>query len=229
MRLIYILFLGTQIFCFSQNSNEYITDNVINSIEKNIIAKRILDYNQVKYYYDININDLILDEGISFYLNFNKIDFIKFPNKNFVFYNVVNQTGKLIDKKRNEIIYKVSSHQTYPKEEYVIGINKKDEHYIYFITGNILKTKIAHEYDLNIDDASSFFSYLKIKLYNYDIVNVQYVKKRKKYMLFRAFSNYLDKVILIKVNREDFDNLQMKEEKSGWTEQGDYSWDKKKW
>jgi hypothetical protein len=87
----------------------------------------------------------------------------------------------------------------------LIAINDKNE--ILYLGGNFYKTSIANKFNLSITNSSSFSDFLRIKLYNYKIDNFIIIKRNKKSLFFKGFSNLLLRDITVIVDRSNFDNI----------------------
>ena len=141
------------------------------------------------------------------------------------------EKSNVIYPKGNIELYSVEDTQSYTFSDGVpfsflistrklIGINKLNDGLL-FISGSFYKTQIAEDFELNSSIPESFIEFLKLKLYNYNIEQIKFIKEKKDFLYFRAYSNVLNVDILIKVNGEF---LMVKHEKSGWTEDGSFNW-----
>ena len=119
-----------------------------------------------------------------------------------------------------KIIY---SHGYRRKNQILIGVSKSAPEKLLFISGAIFKNCIQQDFDLNVEKPDSFKLFIKLKLFNYDVKDIKFVKKNKKNIFFEAISkNFIEKII-IKIDRNNFDYIQVKSV-SGYTEMDSYKW-----
>ena len=141
----------------------------------------------------------------------------KYPNENIQLFYVENKIKKSFSHMHSEPYDYLLS------KRILIGFDKKANSIIY-ISGDILKNNIANEFNLDVEKPETFNRFLELKLYNFWITNIRFKESTETYLLFQARSNTVKDDVLIKVNRLDFDLLQVKTLKFNWTEKGTYTW-----
>lgn len=201
MNKILLLLLLASFELFAQNSlhTEHIKD-----LQKNILTHRI------KFYGDNNYKELLPDKGWELKLDVLKIkDTFEISNKKWTFFTVENDNFTYKETTGKNIRTKYFSHgipEYYKLSKLgLVVLNEKNE--LIFIGGNFFKTPIAKEFDLSVVDFKTFFKYIRIKLFNFRIDKIKYIKKKKGYLIFRGFSNTIYSEIKIKIDINDFDNI----------------------
>lgn len=217
------------------HSQTNISEDLINDIEKNILIYRVnnLDLRNVcTYGKPLNFDKLLPSKNQT--LSYNMIlDSLTNYNSDVTLFKLSTKYYFLEEKKLkngsftyNEVKFQTSDDINI-YNEFLVGYSRNDKKLIY-ISGDFFKSCIAENFNLNENKPNSFKQFLKLKLYNYSIEKISFQKNKKKFMLFKAYSNKLNEDIHIKVNPDDFDMLQVKTVNSNWTEKGSYKW-KKKW
>lgn len=209
--LILILFIYN-FNCFAQSERILLTSEVKKRIEKNILVGRIVEnLNKDNYYDQFKVNEFILDEGWELNLEYTIVNDLSFPNKDYVLFSVINDNYNTVNKREKLISQKISSH-TNPnilEKEFLIAINKKDSFYIHFISGIFLKSEIAYEFELDIDNPDSFFDFLNFKLNNYKLSELKFLKMKKGNLIFECYSKTLRERIRIEVDKKEFDKIEI--------------------
>jgi hypothetical protein len=227
--------LYIQFAVFSQDISSELKDEV----QKNLIAY------QIKYFIDDNYfcvgefeseikSRFFTEENEEYDLTFVRNKDIEYSDYNihlFVIYNNYYSKKVKSGNRTNEVSFTHSIDGSFfdrISRKILVGYNENNSKIIY-ISGNVFKNCIAQDFDLNKEKPEAFIHFLKFKLFNYDIKKISFKKRRKKYLLFKAYSEVLNKEIYIKIDSKNFDMLQVKTVLDDWTEGGSYSWDKNKW
>lgn len=210
--IVFFLILVNQI-CFAQINKDYLTQEIKQKIEKNILIGRILENLTIEDIYSEKVNEYLPNENWKLDLEFSLIEEIFFPDKNYILYQIKNINYDLINEKEKIISTRVSSHQNMnPLDKFfLIGINKTHPIYIHYISGTFLKTEIAYAYNLNLKNPESFLPFLKLKLYNYKVHSIRFKKIKRKYLIFEGFSEILSTKIMIMVRKDNFDKIEVQE------------------
>lgn len=230
-----VAFISCLFFELIVYSQIKIGNNLISDVEKNIIMYRIknLDLNYAcSYSKPLNFDRFLPSKNQV--LDFSILaENLESYNPNITLFSVKTkyfflkeQNLKNGRKSYSEIKFYASDGVTIDNI-FLIGFNKKEKRIIY-ISGNFFKNCIADDFNLNKNDPESFKYFLKLKLFNYNIDKISFQKKKKKYLLFKAYSDELRGYIYVKVNPNNFDMLQVKSINGNWTEKGNYNW-RKKW
>lgn len=228
MNKISIIFILIFQFGWSQD----LPKNVIKEFERNLVAYKI------RYIYDdsfcfSNFNEEIgrfyLESQEEYIFDFHRVDNLYYPQGKLQLYAIFDnyyQKRKFDsqDKYEVEFIHGIG-YSTKLSSKGLIGISDKNE--VFYIAGPVFKNCIAKDFNLNLDKKSSFNDFLKMKLFNYKISNIKFKKRRKKFILFKAYSDSLKGNIYIKIDTKDYDNIHVKAIDSGWTERGSYEWKKR--
>jgi|TARA_B110000240_G_scaffold196512_1_gene248866 hypothetical protein len=195
----------------AQNAEFVLTSKIKKRIEKNILVGRIFENIKKDDFYSGKTDEFILDNNWELDLKYNLADSINFPNKEYVFYRILNNNYNLINRKTGQSSTKIyyDTNSGILENEFLIGINKKDSHYIYFISGILMKSQISHEFKLDLKKPETFFNFLKIKLNNYKLSDLKFHNKRKGKLIFESYSNKLNKKIRIKIDRKEFDKIEI--------------------
>lgn len=90
----------------------------------------------------------------------------------------------------------------------LIAIDENKE--IIYLGGAFQRSSISHRFGLD-SSLESFYKYLQIKYYNYSLEKIKKLKTTNKSIHFKAFSLTLMKDVFIKVNRSNYDDLEILE------------------
>lgn len=225
-----IFVLGIHISAFSQY--DLLKPRHKDEIQKNLIAYQIRYFIDDTYFcigsFESEINDFFTKENEEYNLAYIVYKDEKYYNDEillFIVYN--NYYGKIIKNSNKRVVVAFTHGKSYSSRiarKILIGYNKNSGR-ITYISGNVFKNCISQHFNLNKNNPETFRYFLELKLFNYDIEKLKLKKKRKKYLLFTAYSKALKEEIFIKVNPVNFDMLQVKTIKSNWTERGNYRWE----
>lgn len=203
-KLVSILFFCT--FFIELNGQSTFIFKHFDVIQYNILSYRI-------YYYAKNTNDfnkiryecLLPKKGWKLNLDFSKVD-IKFPNDNFLIYKIRNYNYEYIRNKEDDKIVKNSIGCGYVdgSDRFYIAVSKEK---VLFLSGLFFKDPISYYFNLNNDNLKNFYSYLKIKFLYYNLSDIQFVKKNKQNIVFRAYSNSSLREMEISVSINNFDEV----------------------
>lgn len=188
---------------FSQNIEES-----LDNIEKNILIYKITyseNLNQYKVGFDYLYNLLPnKDEK----LNINHIkSTLKLSNYKLYEIYLTNFIYKKMDRDKDENkISKISGKSAISKlsEKYLVGLNLKTKKIIY-ISGMFFQSEISHLFNLSKKKKDSFYDFLNLKLFNYQMKNIGFKKKNGKYLIFEGYSMKLKSKIIIKVLKKNYD------------------------
>lgn len=194
----------------------------LDSISKDDIVKNILIYRISKMNSDIdtcangsplNFAELLPSNNQELNIHFKESN-KRYPDNNITLYELetnfsfINYTKYLNGQEKMDIINFVKSDFSNINYFFLIGINKLTNKIIY-ISGDLFKNCISEDFDLLVDKPNTFNCFLDLKLYNYQLKNIKYVKRNKKYLFFKAFSETQKTNIYIKVNIKNFDLLKL--------------------
>jgi hypothetical protein len=182
------------------------------------IAKNILSYHfRYALDYDIGIrNENILGNDEYFfeqywlcgerdlYFEIEELP-AKYPLPNYRLYKILKR-GFRIGDDESRCLYTMSSFDA--DDNYLIAYDKEIDT-IKFLSGNFFISPIANDFYLDISNPTSFKDFLWIKLFNWKASQIQFLKKRRRKILFEAFSDLIKERILIEINSEDFDDLKV--------------------
>jgi hypothetical protein len=181
-----------------------LNENQINDLRKNILAYSI-KYSDINSYENFYTKDgwqldLIITQVKS-----------NFFGKDMIFYEVINDNFTFKEINGRMITTSTFSHGVplYYKLSRLSLIALNKENQILYLGGNFHKSSIANEFNLSIENINLFNNFLKIKLYNYNINNFHKVEIYKKNLLFKCFSNTLNKEVKIVVDKSNFDNIKI--------------------
>jgi len=197
--LLFVFFLTFNVHAQNQLDKYQVED-----LRQNIICYSIR-YSEID-----NYKNFYPEPGWELYLKIVPVKCdINFDNENMIFYEVINENFSF--QQINGIMFKQKTF-THDIPLYfklsrlsLIAINDKNE--ILYLGGNFYKTSIANKFNLSITNSSSFSDFLRIKLYNYKIDNFIIIKRNKKSLFFKGFSNLLLRDITVIVDRSNFDNI----------------------
>ena len=198
----FILLLNVLSLSFFQNKP--LTSAIKSKIEKNILIGRIINsINKDDYY--VSYGSYFLEKGSHLDLKYERLDTISFPkDSSYVFYRVINIDFNTVSKNFTSVTVRTGRRQE--KEiltlNYLVAIKNDD---ILFIGGMFNKSYIADKFYLN---KPLIYNYLiKLRLFNYSISKIKFIKKDRRYLYFTAFSVFLQKKIRIKIDRKSIDKI----------------------
>lgn len=144
-------------------------------------------------------------KGWKLNLDFSKVD-IKFPNDNFLIYKIRNYNYEYIRNIEDDKIVKNSLGCGYVdgSDSFYIAVSKEK---VLFLSGLFFEDPISYYFNLNKDNLKNFCSYLKIKFLYYNLSDIQFVKKNKQNIVFRAYSNASLREMEISVSINNFDEV----------------------
>lgn len=209
--IILVFFLNFNVV-YSQNG---IPTEIRYKIEKNIIIGTILqdlDKSSLDVY-----EKYILDDGCHLSLRFFKLDliFLTANLKDYDFYKIANDgnhttcLGK--DSKSYDIITISTGNQfkNYLSMVYLVAIDRENPRNIYYLSGLFPLSSFSFEFNLTANP-DSYYEYLSLRLYSYDVENISYKKSKRRYIIFTAYSKALKKKIRIKINKKNKDLINIK-------------------
>lgn len=196
--------------CYSQNNLDRAS---INLIEKNMTIYRIYHKGYEISGRSIDIayalNKYLLDKGEHYDVNIIKLDSLqkKCPKKHIELYvidnNFYSKISETSDSKKIVSFTHRMPYENLLERKILIGYDKSSKETI-FISGNIFKNCISQDFNLDIKNNASFIVYLEFKLFNYDLNNIRFIKQKKGYLIFEAYSKTLNDVVDIKINLSNF-------------------------
>ncbi len=204
-----LFFIFTLLFVlntYSQTGNfpyEYLKD-----IKNNLLSYRIYYLsNIVESEYKFTTKCLLPGKNEDLVIALENVDF-EFPDKSFKLYKVVNNNYAYHKKINDSTVFDNNRGCGYVPYSYnSLVAYKKGK--ILFVSGMLFKDPISRHFDLDITDPKTFKNFLKLKLFNYGIQEIKFVKKRKKYLLFEGYPHPVK--MKIKVDINDFDNITIEE------------------
>lgn len=204
----------------------------IDSINVKIINKNISAY---RFYYSNYIgchkkpvrflNEYLLKEGQEYDLKISELKLPYHTFKGITLFKIENNyyLVKKKNRKTKVVFYDNVSYEEKLSRRMLVGLDYKNNELIFF-SGNVFKTCVLNLFELDLNAPNTFTKYLKIKLFNYDINNLFFLKKRRRFIFFKAFSNSLNEDIIIKINKKDFNDIRVMCKENKWTEMGSYKW-----
>jgi hypothetical protein len=90
-----------------------------------------------------------------------------------------------------------------PDRYFLVGVYPSG--FIIFISGNFYLHSIKDNFSLDFNMPESFYYYIKLKTFSFQTKDVEFVKKKGKNLIFKAYSEELKKNITIIINKRDLD------------------------
>lgn len=183
-----------------------------------IIEKNILSYHfRYALNYDLNLksdfllnnepfffNELWPKENQNLKLNVKESSFI-YPKKGYVLYEITKR-GYQIGNDSLRVSKKLSSFladDSYLVAKALTGNDLK------FISGNFFQSSIKNDFSLNPKNTETFYDFLKFRLFNWSLENIEYIRGKRNKLIFTARSISLKQKILIEVNKYDYDQVEV--------------------
>ena len=148
-----------------------------------------------QYGWDLRLDYSLVKEG---YKNFKGYAVFEIDNPNYSYIKFIDNVNFIID----------SSGCGFVENSDRIIVGKKDKEII-FISGMIFKSHIASFFDLSIKNPETFYNFISIKFVNYNFQNIRYKKQTRKKIFFECNTTYSNKKILIKIDKIDFDLIEI--------------------
>lgn len=190
----------------------------LGSYELDVISKNIVSYHfrfALNHDLDLKSNNILDGEALFFeklWVDESqdlKLEYFKstlsYPLQDFELFEVKKRRFQ-IGNDSTRISYKLSSLQA--DEIYLVAMNTVNGK-MKFISGNFFLSSIQKDFNLNFEKKESFKEYIKLRTYNWSTDKIKYKKSRKGKMIFSAYSAYLKDDIFIKVDKNDFENIQV--------------------
>ncbi|MBS1535796.1 MAG: hypothetical protein JST78_12020 [Bacteroidetes bacterium] len=215
-------------------SSQYISHD-IDSVYIPLIEKNMMGYHFYNSEFGVGcrsefsyLSDYILDCGDHFDFNIYRIENNAYPNADIELYSIKNNYFQVIRKGKeyHPAHRSVITYEDAISRRILVGLDRNAKKLI-FISGEVFKSSISQDFKLDIERPSTFLTFLEFKLFNYNLENIEFVKRKRNYLLFKANSKELTGekfYIKVKTYHDDFETIQIKGEKSGWTERGTYRW-----
>lgn len=201
-----IKYLLILLFSIQATSQTSLTEGNIDELRDNFLIHRI------KYFHSKDYINLLPKNGWKLKLDIEKtIDTFGINKDNWEYFIVKNNNFNLVKIEGKSKIVEESNYKDFTPIYYklsrlsLIALNDKKE--LIYIGGNFFESYTVDYFNLSLKNMESFYNYLKAKLFNYKFENIEFCKKRRKYVLFEAFSNTLFSKVKIKIDRENYDNV----------------------
>jgi hypothetical protein len=202
MRYLLLLFFSIQVF-----SQKTISKESLEELKNNFLTHRI------KYFHSKDYNNLLPSKGWNLELIIEKtIDTFGLNKENWSYFIVRNNNFSYWKMEGKSKIIKESDFKdftpTYYKlsRESLIALNEKNE--LICIGGNFFESYTVDHFSLESND--KIYNYLKAKLFNYKLDNIEFYKKTRKNLKFKAFSRALFSEIDIIIDKNNYDNVTVK-------------------
>ena len=87
---------------------------------------------------------------------------------------------------------------------FLVGVSKNG-FVKYFISGNFHQHKIKHDFSLNFKKPESFYNYIKIKAFQFQIKDLEFIKKQGEELIFKAYSEVMKETIHVIIEKNNLD------------------------
>jgi hypothetical protein len=201
---IILLVLQTTLFAQWSSVNWIYSDEYIyNQIIKNI---QLSDFNE---YINQDFIPQFLIDKMNFCDRFPDIlikqSDLKYPNQNYLLFEIVRDGSISLDRKH---VFKIKP-KDLTKSIYLIAIDSSlksgDYNKIKFISDNLITNTIYTDFDFEKDNYESYIEFIKLKKYYYHLDDFELLKKKRNYLLYKANSLTLNKIVGIRINKETFE------------------------
>jgi hypothetical protein len=193
---------------------QLITSEVLTEIEKNIIYYRAVEsylkHTEIDESNHFKIKNEYLED--KFPTGNQKLSVVSrrisevFPDTNIILYEIINRNEAVINLGTGIIETTYRNNHCFC-EVFLVGFNSKSNQIVY-IGGNFFRDRIYHYFDLSVTNPHTFDKYLKLKYYNYNLSKIKLIKKRKKYLIFRGFSEISKEYFYFKVGTKPVHNIE---------------------
>lgn len=226
--IISIIFLSLSMSAFSQES-ENISTKIYNLVYKNIIYHEILcstdfDKSSLENFFDIA--RFFPDSGYYLDLDIQRLDW-KFPLSKYAVYKVtksgwtftktVLKNYNLDNKIEDDSSFStqsisISTLDTYTtafnEDVYLVAYDNKNDNII-FISGDFYTSSISSYFSLDINNPATFIPYLRYKLFNLDMNNVSFFKKKKTKLYFKIEYNNNENSGYVEIKNNNFERIKI--------------------
>ncbi len=205
MKLLCILnFILASLICNSQ-----VIDSVtLNKVRRNILAYHIrysLPYDfglkEDGYLYErekYKFERLIPSGDLKLKIEFSPCNALSYPLSDYKLFELKKSGFSFYDQEGKGYHFRMSSFSC--DEKYLIGIDENTKQ-IKYISGAMFLHDISD--DFRFEEEKDFIDFINIKLYNYEFTDIEFVKKRRRIMFFKAFSKALNENMVIQIDTKN--------------------------
>lgn len=201
-------------FCSFPCKAQTLDSNLRKLISKNIMAYHIRNAQP----FELGLSDnnsltnrlmffdaILPDNEHELSIEFEKCDLI-YPNKNYKVFHIIKRGYQFSDSKGNTAL-----DFSFPRfncdENFLVAIN--GENNIKFISGNLFRSKFYEDFNLNRNNPSTFIKYLEFYFYYAGVKNIRYKYAKHKIFYYQAFSDCLNKEIILSIDINDWQNIKI--------------------
>jgi len=141
----------------------------------------------------------ITPQGMEMDISIVKYDSVIYPIEGFELFTVIKDRYKYI---KGEVLY-LKGWNYLNNDKFYLVAYKESSNKILFISGNFFKDRISRDFDLDFDKPSSFYPYIKLKCFQYQIDDICFYKKDGKNLKFRCKSSYYSKYFIVSISRKN--------------------------
>lgn len=145
--------------------------------------------------------NILPDNGCKFELEINRV-FIPYPDSSIRLYTLFKKYDRFVC---DSITIAPVYPYFHPDRYFLIGIDNQNE--IKFISGNFYLSRIKNSFNLDVNNPTTFYKYLKLKAFQYRVKDIEFVKSKKKQLIFSGYSSELEGFINLTINKSDLDNV----------------------
>lgn len=204
------LFLCVQANCQEQvqDVNSYLSNQVYKNIAAYNIRYCSFSFNHIhfnKHFFsnsDFFYNYFLADYGFKMEMKINKID-LPYPIDHFHLYEITTDGFRFLKDSGNIAIGSIGPIST---DTYLLALNENNGD-IKFISGQYFKSSISQDFKININEPNSLILYITMRAYVIKPLNIVFVKKRHRKLIYTAYSEIYKKNAVIKVPKKNIEDI----------------------
>ncbi len=193
---------------------------MLDSISETKIVHNILSFHyRFSLSYDLQLdgNDLLQSDEKLFFMDLwptigNKLKIriekssISYPIKDYLIYSVYKKGFQM----GNDSISSYRLLTSLLADEYYLIAHNMVSGKLKFLSGNFFKSTIASDFELDIKKPETFYDFLKIKFYNFNVNDIKFNFNKRDKMYFTAYSQLSKINIILIVDKRNFDAVSIK-------------------
>lgn len=199
-------------FLLGNIQSEPLPSDVVKSIEHNILSYRLVKegYLGVNEFDHFDVDDpefsrYFLKSGSNLLLTISKCMDPIYPDPDFETFLIENPRKSIIA--GDSLIQMVSTMDGYEEylDHFLIAYNSTSKE-IKYLGGRFYKSQISMAFG---SDNESIIEMLKLKYFNYKLINMKCSRRKKKYQFFKGYSENINRSVVFKVDRMYRDNIEV--------------------
>lgn len=81
-----------------------------------------------------------------------------------------------------------------------------NEFAIKYLSGKMFLDNLSDDFKLNVEDPESFLDYIKLRMFDYDVEQIKFLKRRRKKLFYTGYSNITNQELILSVDLASWNN-----------------------